>query len=186
MPRSGTTWVGQVLCAGRTAGTSTSRSTWRPRPGRSNPRRPLVPVYHRGERGRGSSAPVAGLGVQVSTRPRASSCRSRNDLLHTLKSWGGFVRSRGRRPLVKEPHAVFSAEWFAHRLESDVVVVVRRPAAVVSSWKRLEWSFDFSHLLHQHRLIDDRLARFPAEMEAALDPSRDLVDRVALLVARDL
>jgi hypothetical protein len=182
MPRSGTTWVGRVLCAGGGSGyinepfnLATSPGTfripvdhWYPYITEENEDRVLPPL-------------LQALAFRYPLARELRGCRNRNDLIHTLKSWGGFVRNRGRRPLVKEPHAVFSAEWFAHRLGSDVVVVVRRPAAVVSSWKRLEWSFDFSHLLHQHRLIDDRLARFRAEMEAALDPSRDLVDRVALL-----
>jgi hypothetical protein len=108
-------------------------------------------------------------------------CRSRTDLLHTLKWWRDFVRSRGRRPLVKEPHAIFSAGWFAERLGSDVVVMIREPLAVVSSWKRLEWSFDFTNLLEQPLLMRDWLGPFETEMTAALSPARDLVDRVALL-----
>jgi hypothetical protein len=58
---------------------------------------------------------------------------------------------------------------------------VRHPAAVVSSWKRLDWSFDFTNLLEQPALMRDLLEPFHAEMEAALSPGKDLVDRVALL-----
>jgi len=71
--------------------------------------------------------------------------------------------------------------WFVQRLEADVVVMVREPLAVVSSWKRLGWSFDFANLLDQRDLIQDWLAPFEAEMVAALSPEHDLVDRVALL-----
>jgi hypothetical protein len=110
-----------------------------------------------------------------------SGCRSRSDVLHTLKWWWSFVRSRRRRPLVKEPHAVFSAPWFSSRLGSDVVVTVRHPAAVVASWKRLGWSFDFNNLLTQPALLRDWLEPFETEMRAALEPPADLVDRVALL-----
>lgn len=108
-------------------------------------------------------------------------CRGYVDLLHTFKMWRSFARGRGRRPLVKEPHAVFSTEWFSRRLGGEVVVTVRHPAAVVSSWKRLDWSFDFAHLLAQPELADGLLGPFRSEMERALEPSRDLVDRVALL-----
>ena len=108
-------------------------------------------------------------------------CRNQTDLLHTLRSWRAFARGRGHRPLVKEPHAVFSIEWFAERLASDVVVTVRHPAAVVSSWKRLEWNFDFTNLLEQRALMRDWLEPFRAEMEAALLPDKDLVHKVALL-----
>jgi hypothetical protein len=108
-------------------------------------------------------------------------CRTRVDLLHTLKMSRDSYRSRGRRPLVKEPHALFSAPWFAQRLASDVVVTVRHPAAVVSSWKRLDWSFDFGNLLGQPALMRGVLHPFRSEMERALEPAHDLVDRVALL-----
>jgi hypothetical protein len=108
-------------------------------------------------------------------------CRNRTDVLHTLRSWRGFIQSRRRRPLVKEPHAVFSIEWFSERLRSEVVVTVRHPAAVVSSWKRLGWSFDFANLLEQPALMRDWLKPFRAEMEDALAPERDLVHRVGLL-----
>jgi hypothetical protein len=95
--------------------------------------------------------------------------------------WRSFQYGRNRRPLVKEPHAVFSAEWFATRLGSEVVITVRHPAAVVSSWKRLNWNFEFAHLLDQPALMDDLLDPFRREMEAALDPSGALIDRIALL-----
>lgn len=41
------------------------------------------------------------------------------------------------RPLVKDPFALFSAEWFADNFDAEVIVIVRHPAAVVSSIKRL-------------------------------------------------
>jgi hypothetical protein len=182
MPRSGTTWVGRILCASGRAGyinepfnLATSPGTFR------------VPVDHWypyvTEKNEPQFLPelMRALEFRYPFARELARCRTRTDVLHTVKMWRGFVRSRGRRPLVKEPHAVFAAEWFARRLGSDVVVTVRHPAAVVSSWKRLDWSFDFEHLLRQRALVEDRLRPFEAEMEAALAPSNDLVDRVALL-----
>ena len=60
-------------------------------------------------------------------------------------------------------------------------MTVRQPLAVVSSWKRLDWNFDFSHLLEQPALMRDSLAPFEPEMVDALPPSADLIHRVALL-----
>jgi hypothetical protein len=110
-----------------------------------------------------------------------SRCRNRTDLLHTLKTWRDFLAARGRRPLVKEPHAVFSTGWFAQRLGSDVVVTVRHPAAVVASWKRLDWDFDFANLLEQPALVRERLRPFEPAIRAALAQDQGLVSRVALL-----
>jgi hypothetical protein len=182
MPRSGTTWVGRVLCAGKGAGyvnepfnLSTSPGTLR------------VPVDHwfpyvtadNEPAILGALEPLLRFNYPLGRELRR--CRTYVELLHTLRWWRASLRSRGRRPLVKEPHAVFSAEWFARRMGSDVVVTVRHPLAVVSSWKRLGWSFDFMHLLGQPALVRDLLRPLRSDMERALDPSRDLVDRVALL-----
>jgi Sulfotransferase family len=182
MPRSGTTWVGRVLCAGGGAGYLSEPFNLATSPGTIR-----VPVdqwypYVTEDNEReivGLLEPL--LRFKYPLRRELPRCRTYVDLLHTLRWWRGFLRNRGRRPLVKEPHAVFSAEWFAQRLGSDVVVTVRHPAAVVSSWKRLDWSFDFANLLGQPALVRDLLGPLRADMERALDPSHDLVDRVALL-----
>ena len=59
--------------------------------------------------------------------------------------------------------------------------MVRSPLAVISSWKRLGWDFDFANLLDQPALMRDWLAPFEPEMRASLSSSWQLVDRVALL-----
>jgi Sulfotransferase domain len=182
MPRSGTTWVGRVLCAGNGAGYLNEPFNLATSPGTIR-----VPVDHwypyvtAENEGVivGTLEPLLRFEYPLGRELRR--CRRYIELLHTLKMWRSFVRGRGRRPLVKEPHAVFSAEWFARRLGSDVVVTVRHPAAVVSSWKRLDWSFDFANLLAQPALVRDLLGPFRSDMERALEPSHDLVDRVALL-----
>jgi hypothetical protein len=180
--RAGTTWVGRVLCAGNGAGYVNEPFNMATSPGTMR-----VPVDHWYSQVTAANEaeilpalePLLRFEYPLGRELRR--CRTYNDMLHTLRWWRSFVRSRGRRPLVKEPHAVFSAEWFARRLGSDVVVTVRHPAAVVSSWKRLEWDFDFRNLLAQPALVRDLLGPFRADMEHALEPSLDLVDRVALL-----
>jgi Sulfotransferase domain len=182
MPRSGTTWVGRVLCAGNGAGYLNEPFNLATSPGTIR-----VPVDHWYPyvTAENESAIVGAfeplLRFEYPLGRELRRCRRYIELLHTLRMWRSFVRGRGRRPLVKEPHAVFSAEWFARRLGSDVVVTVRHPAAVVSSWKRLAWDFDFTNLLTQPALVRELLGPFRATMERALEPSLDLVDRVALL-----
>jgi hypothetical protein len=182
MPRSGTTWVGRLLCAGSGAGYLNEPFNLSTSPGTIR-----VPVDHwfpyitaENEGGIvGALEPLLRFEYPLGRELRQ--CRTYVDLLHTLKMWRSFVRGRGGRPLVKEPHAVFSTEWFTRRMRSDVVVTVRHPAAVVSSWKRLDWDFDFAHLLGQPDLVRDLLGPFRSDMERALEPSHGLVDRVALL-----
>jgi hypothetical protein len=182
MPRSGTTWVARILTASGEVGHVNEPFNLAVSPGTLR-----VPAEHwyayvtAQNEDRYLPALTRVLDFEYPLVRELRRCRSRTDVLHTLKWWRDFVRSRGRRPLVKEPHAVFSAGWFAERLRSDVVVMVREPLAVVSSWKRLEWSFDFTNLLDQPALMRDWLGPFEEEMTAALSPDRDLVDRVALL-----
>ena len=99
--------------------------------------------------------------------------------LHTLKDflrmgrdWSTFTvgRLRRKRPLLKDPFAVFSASWFASRLDCQVLITVRHPAAFASSLKRLDWPFQFADLLNQPLLMRDRLGAFRDEMQAV---SRD-------------
>lgn len=182
MPRSGTTWVGRILTASGEVGYINEPFNLARSPGSFR-----VPSDHwyayvtTDTEKRFLPALSQALEFEYPLARELRRCRNRTDLLHTLRSWRDFLRSRGRRPLVKEPHAVFSAAWFAQRLGSDVVVMVRQPLAVVSSWKRLGWSVDFGHLLAQPALMRDWLEPFEGEMTAALGPSWELVDRVALL-----
>jgi hypothetical protein len=184
MPRSGTTWVGRMLTASGEVGYINEPFNLAVSPGTFR-----IPVDHWYEyvsaENEAHILPDLGraLEFEYPLGRELRRCRNRTDLLHTLRSWRGFVRSRHRRPLIKEPHAVFSIPWFAERLASDVVVTVRHPAAVVSSWKRLDWSFDFANLLDQPNLMQDWLEPFRLEMQAAVAPDRTPVDRVALLWA---
>jgi hypothetical protein len=66
-------------------------------------------------------------------------------------------RLRGRRLMVADPFAVFSTPWFVNRMGFEVVVVVRRPAATVSSRKQLGWFFDPGELTQQPLLMRDVL-----------------------------
>lgn len=182
MPRSGTTWVGRILTASGDVGYINEPLNLSASPGSVR-----VPVDHwyayLTEENARTALPAltAALEFKYPLGRELRRCRNRTDFHHTLKSWRDCVRSRGGRPLVKEPHAIFSAAWFASALGSEIVVLVRDPVAVVSSWKRLGWSFDFTNLLEQPALMRDWLRPFESEMSAALSPSWGLVERVALL-----
>ena len=67
-------------------------------------------------------------------------------------------RAQRRRTLVKDPMALFSAEWLARRFGVDVVVMIRHPAAFVGSIKKLNWGFDYErNWLAQDLLMRDLL-----------------------------
>jgi hypothetical protein len=109
------------------------------------------------------------------------SIRSFKDFLRMGRDFRIFYNAleHGLRPLIKDPFAVFSAAWFASRLNCKVVISVRHPSGFVSSLKRLDWRFDFQDLLDQPLLMRDHLEPYRSQMESiALD---DIVGQAALL-----
>ena len=99
------------------------------------------------------------------------------------------ARARRARPLVKDPIAVFSSDWFSRTYGADVVFMVRHPAPFAASVKRLGWTFPFDDLLAQDSLMQDHLAGFEAELRAAIrapDPvyHASLMWRLVYTVAR--
>lgn len=90
-------------------------------------------------------------------------------------------RAANIRPLLKDPIAVFSAEWLANRFDMDVVVLIRHPAAFVSSLKRLNWTYNFSWFLEQPLLIKDYLYPFKSELKEYAEREKDIIDQGILL-----
>jgi hypothetical protein len=109
--------------------------------------------------------------------------RRPNDIARAFRHLALFARGRlgGRRLMIADPFAAFSAEWFARRLGFQVVVVVRHPVAVVGSRKRLGWKFDLSELLAQPLLLRDRLMPIAGGWPDALRWCDGIVDGGAQL-----
>ena len=85
------------------------------------------------------------------------------------------------RVVVKDPIAVFSAETLAKRFDMDVIVLIRHPAAIVNSYKALNWSHPFSHFLSQTELMEEHLFPFRNEIEDFAKEDYEIVDQIALL-----
>lgn len=87
------------------------------------------------------------------------------------------MRQRGARMIVKDPMALLSADWLADRFGARVVVVIRRPEGFVASLRAAGWErFHFSIFRDQPALMAERLAPFAAEIEAA---AREMPDGIA-------
>ena len=146
LPRSGTTWVGEVL--GRTAG---ARYLHEPdnhlvRPDAWWAKRDLGPypelrpaeaggdyerLWERAFAGGPRRSPVyaAARVLQRAGAPRVSGrLASRR---HVRRAPGPLV--------VKSVHSARSLEWVAQRFRPAVVVVERHPFGVISSWRKLGW-----------------------------------------------
>lgn len=99
-----------------------------------------------------------------------TSLHSPKDVLRMGRDSWTFLMGKlqRQRPLLKDPFALFSIPWFIQRLDCQVVITLRHPAAFASSLKRLNWTFQFSNLLNQPLLIRDWLEPFESEI-AELD-----------------
>jgi hypothetical protein len=82
------------------------------------------------------------------------------------------------RPLVKDPIAVLSSAWLAQQFQMKVIVVIRHPAAFVASLQRAGWAAGFNQFLAQPQLMEDWLYPY-ADMFR--HPSEDFIERAALL-----
>lgn len=109
------------------------------------------------------------------------SLRSQKDLLRMGRDLVVFTKGKllQQRPLLKDPFAVFSAPWFAQKMNCQVVITIRHPGGFASSLKRLDWPFDFNDLLKQPMLMRDHLEEDRVDMENMR--ADDIVGQSALL-----
>lgn len=184
--RSGTTWVGRLIAASPGVGyihepfnLGTSRGVcraprrhWFTHVGPENEHRFRRPLRDT-------------LSFRYSVREAAREVRSWRDVRTRWSELRRFrrLRAAGVRPVVKDPIALLSAEWLASRFGMDVVVMIRHAAAFVSSLKRLNWNYPFSHLLAQPALMRKHLSGFEPEIRRFAAERRDIVDQAALLWA---
>jgi hypothetical protein len=85
------------------------------------------------------------------------------------------------RPLLKDPIALFSAEWLSSRFNMDTVVLIRHPTAFAGSLKAKNWTHPFSHFLKQPLLMNEHLQPFKEEIEEFANNEKDIIDQAALL-----
>jgi hypothetical protein len=121
-----------------------------------------------------------GLSFNAHGEFKASKCLG--DRLRVLRKYASFLRGYIiTRPLVKDPIAIFSAEWLASTFDMQVVVTIRHPAAFASSIKQFNWSHPFSHFLDQPLLMQDHLYPFETELREYAKREHDVIDQAALL-----
>ena len=180
--RSGTTWVGKMLAADADTAYISEPLNVLHRPGVFHTQvlhwyqyicaeneNEFLPAFH------------SLLDYDYHLMDELRSIRSRKDFLRMGRDFMIFYYAleRGQRALLKDPFAVFSAPWFAQKLNCKVVITVRHPAAFASSLQRLNWDFDFKDLLDQPLLMRDHLEAYREEMSAIkLD---DVIGQASLL-----
>lgn len=179
--RSGTTWVGKMLAAAGTAYISEPLNVLHRRGVFRAPVKHWYTYINNENESEYLPAFHELLNFQYHTLLEIRSIRSSRDFLRMGRDFHTFFigNMQGQRALLKDPFAVFSAPWFAQKLNCQVVITVRHPAAFASSLRRLNWSFDFHDLLEQPALMQDHLEADRAEMES-IKPD-DIIGQSALL-----
>lgn len=181
--RTGTTWVGKMLAATPQVAYISEPLNVLHRPGVYGA--PISYWYtYITEENESSYLPAfqKTLAYRYDVLAELRSLRSGRDMLRMMRDFYTFTvgRLQKRRPLLKDPFAVFSIEWFAKRLNCRVVITVRHPAAFASSLKRLGWSFNLQkNLFTQPLLVRDHLEIYRQALEA--EPPKDLIERAAWL-----
>ena len=82
---------------------------------------------------------------------------------------------------MKDPLAIFSAEWLYKIFNMDVLITIRHPAAFVASLKTKNWVHDFNHFLQQPELIEDLLIDYVNEITDFAEDQYDIVEQASLL-----
>ena len=115
-------------------------------------------------------------GAELRAIPTRARPRPPRALARLLRDYAYFeqMRRRGARMIVKDPIALFSADWLARRFGAKVVVLIRHPAGFVASMQAAGFVMNFQAFRRQPSLMEGRLAPFADEIRAAAEPSPSL------------
>lgn len=183
--RSGSTWVGKMIAKSPSVGYIHEPFTTKEfqRPGRCSARFDYWFTYVSRENEHLYYDHIKDtIGFKYKWIDEIAELKSARDALRLLRDYVyfSFCRHAIIRPLVKDPIALFSAEWLASRFNMDVVVLIRHPAAFAWSLKRRNWAHPFSHFLAQPLLIRDHLYPFEEDIRELAEEEHDIVDQAIL------
>jgi hypothetical protein len=180
--RSGTTWAARILHASGATGFIDEAFN----PGRK-PSWLSVRPEHWYQHVDPSNEPVYARAVEQLLQFRYPTIRQQElspherQIARTERLRARTYRARGVRPLMKDPLALFSAEWLASRFEAEVVVLIRHPAGFASSVLRLGWTFGFRQWSRQPSLMQTYLAPFADEIVRAANEPQPLLEQLILM-----
>jgi hypothetical protein len=109
--------------------------------------------------------------------------KSHRHIKKVIRDYYQFKQSRAQnlRPLLKDPIALFSAEWLEAKFNVDVIVIMRHPAAFVSSLKRKDWQYPFSHFLQQAHLMQELPNTLQEEIETYANTTQEIINQASLV-----
>lgn len=125
----------------------------------------------------------ASLQYKYRLRDELACCNGLKDYLRIAKDLpiSLFNSAANKRPLIDDPFAVVSAEWFHATLGMDVVIMIRHPASFVASLVARGYRFNFAEFLEQNRLMQAHLLSFADEIREYSVSEKPIVDQGILL-----
>lgn len=109
--------------------------------------------------------------------------RQSRDILRLFRDYLHFTKCRflNKIPLIKDPIAIFSAEWLVEKFNLVPIILIRHPAAFAGSLKKGNSTHPFDHFLKQPLLMKHHLSRFSGQIEEYADTEKDIIDQAILL-----
>jgi hypothetical protein len=184
-PRSGSTWVGNVLALDRGAASIHEPFNQHCPEGRCRAQFRQAFTYVT----KANEAPYVEalrdtIAWNYSLRAELKATRSLRQFVRMSRDFTYFeaMRRSGARTIVKDPMAVCSADWMAERFGMKVVVIIRHPAAFTASLRAAGWGrVHFSIFDRQPALVRERLQPYAARIAQAAEVQPDPIDSGALL-----
>lgn len=183
--RSGTTWVGKTLEESPHVVYIHEPFNLNCRPGIcSAPVEYWYPYINEGNSLNYFQAVKKTLNFQYNLKAELDSIQGVKDVARTVRDLCVFTYYRyvgEPRPLIKDPFALFSVQWFKEKFNTSNVILIRHPAAYVNSILKKGWSFPFEDWLAQKDLIDDFLQPYRQEIIVFANEEKPLIDQAILL-----
>jgi len=66
-----------------------------------------------------------------------------------------FHHHKGNRNIVKSVHSILALDWIQHNFDVDIVIILRHPANVISSYIKMKFNDSIRNIFSQKRLISD-------------------------------
>ena len=181
--RSGTTWVGKMLALA--PGVAYVHEPFSPRtPKGLSPAgfERYFTVVTRENESRYRSGLEYSLALRYGLGAQLRSAQSWRDVARIPRDYRRLRRSRrsGRRPLMKDPIALLSAEWLGEAFGMNVVVLIRHPAAFAASLKRLGWKHSFATFIQDGR-VPEVVRPYEAEIREQAERPGEILAQAALL-----
>jgi len=109
--------------------------------------------------------------------------RSIDDILKLANKQSFYLSHKLRcsRPIVKDPIAIFSAEWIHENFNTHVLIMVRNSFSFCSSLKIKKWNFNFGYFLEQPLLMEKYLHKYEREIREYTKTTKSIIEQAILL-----